>query len=150
MNKLSNTVFERSNQDLLNAVSTYLYNKSVEGKRLEKLNKCELIVYDIDTLLSEVGSGGFDFYLSYYGERFLETKKAVIDLEMSEVKTILEKVEQCFPGGIIPRKIEEIEDIIISNELEFDDYDDAFYDVGEEEIIKKLGDYIRNNKEHFA
>ena len=32
----------------------------------------------------------------------------------------------------------------------FDDYDDAFYDVGEEEIIKKLGDYIRNNKEHFA
>lgn len=142
-------IWKLSEKDLLLGLMEHLEELSGNGCKLRLLNKWERVVYDLNTLLMEVDSGGFDAYLSYHGNRFAQTKKALKEIQAEKMVSLFEVVQSKFPNHKLPKRAESIDAIIIDGEMEFEEEDNYFYEVGTDELLEKLHLYILNHKNRF-
>ncbi len=91
--------------------------------------------YLLNELLEEVGSGGFESYLSYHSEYFSETIKAAEILNKPQTAALLKHIAERFPNGEVPNNPEKAEAIIMDNSLDFESEDEYFYEVAEKELV---------------
>ena len=113
--------------DLMADLSYHINEICGDGEELTNLNKWERNFFYVDTLWSEVNSGGFESYLSSYGNYFDRTVKVAQAMGINELVELLEKIKAIFPKEKIPKSTERIEAMILKNELDFDEVDGEFY-----------------------
>jgi hypothetical protein len=141
-----------SDADLPEAMSEHLNELSANGESLSSLNRWEKTVYEIDLMMMEVNSGGFDSYLRYNGTHFERLKKAISAVEAHETENLLQAVEQKFPKKKIPKSYRAIEnalDILDERCMDFDAEDEWYYNTAERELIAQVTLYIRDHAERF-
>ena len=135
--------------DLLTDLSYHINEICEEGEELTNLNKWERSFFYVDTLWSEVNSGGFESYLSSYGNYFDRTVKAAQTIGLNELVELLEKIKSIFPKEKIPKSVERIENVIMKKDLNFEEVDEEFYDKMNQIISEKMMRYVMENRERF-
>ena len=140
--------------DLLISLSEHLDEMSDYGEEMVYLNKWEKVFYDVDSMLSEIGSGGVDCWLHSYGHRYAQTKKALQTVEADMALDFLAEIEKRFPKGKVPKsydKLEAILDDMIDNDEDFEEEETAFYyNAGVEgELVDCLYRFVMENKKKF-
>jgi tetratricopeptide (TPR) repeat protein len=136
-------------EELENALMDHLDELSGNGKYLNYLNRWERIFYDVNWLCMEVNSGGFDSYLSYYGNRWTKTRKALETIGATKMVALMEKIESKFPNCKIPKTIVAIQNSILNYDLEFEEEDTYFYENGICELLNQLDAFVLSNKKKF-
>lgn len=135
--------------DLMADLSYHINEICGDGEELTNLNKWERNFFYVDTLWSEVNSGGFESYLSSYGNYFDRTVKVAQAMGINELVELLEKIKAIFPKEKIPKSTERIEAMILKNELDFDEVDGEFYNKMNQIISEKMMRYVMENKNKF-
>lgn len=135
--------------DLLADLSYHINEICGDGEELTSLNKGERNFFYVDTLWSEVNSGGFESYLSSYGNYFDRTVKAAQTIGLNELVELLEKIKSIFPKEKIPKSVERIENVIMKKDLNFEEVDEEFYDKMNQIISEKMMRYVMENRERF-
>lgn len=134
---------------LLADLSYHINEICGDGEELTSLNKWERNFLYIDTLWSEVNSGGFDSYLSSYGNYFDRTVKAAQAMGIDELAELMEKVKAIFPKERIPKSVEQIENVIMKKDLDFEELDGEFYNKMNQIISEKMMRYVMKNRKRF-
>ena len=138
--------------ELLSALSEHLGKMSANGSSLNALNRWERIVYYADELWTEVNSGGFENYLYYYGTHFEKAYSALETLVAPGVQSLLDSVRKKFPQNCIPKSEESIQnklDALGEQGIDFEQEDERFYSVGENELMQRLLSFVKENQKHF-
>jgi len=103
--------------------------------RLESAEKKALSEQELlELLLEEVGSGGFDAYLSYNSNYFYDTLTASETQNKPLTAALLREIEKKFPNGKVPHTPSEAENFIMDNHLDFEKEDEYFYETVEREL----------------
>lgn len=138
--------------EILSALSEHLGELSGDGNALSTLNEWERTIYYVDELWMEINSGGFDSYLNYYGTHFEQAYTALKDIAALRVLPILDDVRNKFPKKRIPQNEEALQkaiDILEEDDIDFDSNDELFYSIGEQDLLKSLLSYIKENKQYL-
>lgn len=138
--------------ELLGALSVHFGEMSGNGSFLSALNRWERLVYYADELWTEVNSGGFGGYLYYYGTHFEKAYQALETISASGVLSILDSVRKKFPRNRIPKGEESIQnklDDLEEQGVDFEQEDERFYSVGENELMQRLLSFVKQNQKHF-
>lgn len=138
--------------DMLSELSTHLDARSGGGEYLSKLNTWERTVFYIDELSVEVNSGGFSHYLYYHGHHFEKAKRALDSIAASGAVSLLDQIENAFPGKKLPKTLNAIQtslEIMEDAGRNFEEEDEAYYQTVEHELLEKLHQYVLRNKVHF-
>ena len=130
--------------DTWNSYKHYVNGEIPPSKRLNIAQDEEDLdpLGEIELLLMEVGSGGFSYYLYYYGDHFNKMYNAVKEIGATKTVLILEDVKKQFPNGIIPENSNERKTLIDNLEdsgVSFEREDERFYDIGERELVRLSG-----------
>lgn len=138
--------------ELLAALSVHLGEMSGNGSFLSALNRWERLVYYADELWTEVNSGSFGGYLYYYGTHFEKAYQALETISASGALSILDSVQKKFPRNRIPKGEESIQnklDDLEEQGVDFEQEDERFYSVGENELMQRLLSFVKQNQKHF-
>lgn len=87
-------------------------------------------------LVEEVGSGGFDSYISHHSNLFYETINAAEILNKPLTAKLLIRIAKKFPNGEVPDKPEKAEAYIMDNDLDFEAEDEYIYEVAEKDLVQ--------------
>lgn len=122
----------------------FLEQKCDYGKNKETLSLVEKVVYDVDTLNTEVHSAGFEGYLS--GDDFPgaeELEECLIEIKAIEVLEIWKKVKKIFPDNCIPESAEKRSAIVEKKRRTLERLDSKFYDYPED-LETLLFEYVKS------
>ncbi|WP_243345376.1 DUF4375 domain-containing protein [Parabacteroides sp. FAFU027] len=111
------------------------------------LSKDERVWFTIEALIGDVDNGGIISH--YYNNGATYNAETIEDLEslgFPDLSTLLKRINNYFPKGIVPADIDERNDIIETFSVEeFDvllsEFDNIFYD-REEALEKRLVEHI--------
>lgn len=132
-------------EEILPALSEHL------GEQTER-NRWEQTVFYADELVMEVNSGGFAGYLYYSGEHFAKAQTAFEELQVDEMRQLMERLQNKFPRGHVPKDLNSIQNALDKLEeagIDFEAEDAFYYDTAEPDLLKKLLAFALQNKEYF-
>lgn len=81
----------------------------------------------LELFLEEMASGGIHAYLTNYGNKLEDTLAAAKRRKASATIELLELIKAKYFKGQIPKKIEEIESLILKNDWRFEEEYDKYY-----------------------
>lgn len=145
-------IFALPENEILSALSEHLSELSADGEAIRSLNQWEKTVFYADKLCMELDSGGFSHYLYYYGNHFSKAYRAWETIHAEDMTELLDRVQNKFPGGKLPRSHERMQNVLISmehNGTDFELEDNVYYEQIERAAIAKLTKYVLENKRHF-
>lgn len=132
-------------------ITDVIYDKESE-LGYDQLRPVEKVVYCIDGLLREMENGGFAQFFRQQAGAFAED--TLIALEQIKAKTslsLLKQIVDLFPNGQVPvdddERDEVFDQIESDNGDEIIEYDDRFYDSGENLVGLTLHFVQKNLKE---
>ena len=122
------------------------------SKDYYRLSSAERVWYNIQGLIGTVDNGGFiSFFYNYNADYYEETIKDLMKLEQKNIVHLLEMYAKIFPNNIVPKSIEERNNIINSlpddgkiNDM-CEETDRMFYKY-EDELEQFLINYLLKNK----
>lgn len=146
-------IFELPEDKLLLELSQHLYEMSDRGEDVSFLNKWERTFFDVDNLLTDIGSDGIPHYLTSNGHRFEQTKKALQTVGAEKALQLMDMIAAYFPKGKVPKSDEKREDIVndIMDDEESFDVAEEFYNEQniECELVDAAYQFVLANKKKF-
>lgn len=146
-------IFALPKHDLLASLSEHIYELSGEEEHMDALNEWESIFFDVDNMMTDIGSDGIAHFLTSHGHRFAQTKKALNFVGASKAVEFLELIEAYFPKGKIPKSYEKLEalvDDIMETEESFDAAEDFYTEHNiEKELVEAEYQFAMEQKANF-
>lgn len=146
-------IFALPEDKMLLELSKHLYELSDRGEDVSLLNKWERIFYDVDNLLTDIGSDGIPHFLTSNGHRFEQTKKALQAVGAEKGLQLMEIIAGYFPKGKVPKSDEKREDIvndIMDDEESFDAVEEFYFEQNVEcELVDAEYEFAIANKKKF-
>ena len=151
--KTIDEIFALPEDKLLLELSEHLYELSDRGEDASLLNKWERIFFDVDNLLTDIGSDGIPHFLTSNGHRFEQTKKALQTVGAEKALQLMDMIAAYFPKGKVPKSDEKREDIvndIMDEEESFDAAEEFYFEQNVEcELVDAEYQFALANKKKF-
>jgi len=123
-------IFAQKEDDLLLNLSNHLYEMSGQGDSMNYLNKWERVFFDVDNMVTDIGSDGIPHFLTSHGHRFTQTRRALEIVGAEKALQLIDMIAAYFPKGKVPKSDEKREMIVndIMDSEESFDAAEAFYE----------------------
>lgn len=119
-------------------------------KDLKKFSKEQRLVFAIEWYFAEVNNGGHDqFYFNSTGIVWEDALNGLIAIDAPAFARILKESAKRFQTKP-PFERSARQEIMLDLDLNFDDLDENFYDLGEKEnVYQKISNYIKKQRSKF-
>lgn len=146
-------IFAQKEDGLLLNLSNHLYEMSGQGDSMNCLNKWERIFFDVDNMVTDIGSDGISHFLTARGHRFRQTRDALQTVGASKALQLMDMIAGYFPKGKVPKsydKREALVDDIMDSDEAFDAAENFYYDENiEGELVEAAYRFAIENQKRF-